>query len=376
MTSLIVIVECTVLITLVILLMGFLYKNQSNDRKTKLFMWCLITAILSLIFDAASYILDGYPGIYVLQFIINLLAVLSGTIVIIVFILYEIELFSITKKLSKWYIYSGLIYTLAVDIALIVLMFTGDLFTVENNVFLVGDAYDLYVASQVIAALYLIFIAVFNHKNVEKRDLMALLFYLLLPIINAIIELCIPGFGLSYAAAGISLLIVYVLLQSDKVEDSRIREELLKEYGYNDPLTGLPNRRAYDILLDSEIETSIGVIFCDLNGLKYTNDLYGHKAGDELIVKFSDMLKKQFETENSYRISGDEFVIVLKNIEAEEFFNTVGEFRKENDQLKKIASIGQIYGDGNDLNQLIIEAEDLMYKEKEIFHKENPNLSR
>lgn len=376
MNTIIITVECTVIITLLVLLMGFLYETQANDRKTKLFIGCLISAIYALAFDAASYILDGYPDIYVLQFIINLIATISGSIVILIFIFYEIELLNIKKKISKWYTYVGILFTTGFDIALIVLMFAGKLYNYVNNVFELGDAYVIYVISQIVSGCYLLLIVLINHKNISHHDLNALLFYLLLPIINAIIEAVVPGFGLSYAAAGISLLIVYVMLQSGKVEDSRIREELFKEFGYNDTLTGLPNRRSYDLLLDNMLDVPVGVIFCDVNGLKYTNDKYGHKAGDDLIVKLSDMLKNNFDLDGIYRISGDEFVVVIKNIEAQEFFDKANALREENKLSDYITSIGQIYGDGKDIRTLIIEAEDFMYKDKAEFHKTHPELVR
>jgi len=50
-------------------------------------------------------------------------------------------------------------------------------------------------------------------------------------------------------------------------------------------------------------------IFADANNLKYINDIYGHAAGDTLLLKISEVLKKVFGNE-VYRIGGDEFAIL------------------------------------------------------------------
>ena len=65
-------------------------------------------------------------------------------------------------------------------------------------------------------------------------------------------------------------------------------------------LTGLLNRRAYDNACKMLIgNRQVGVIFCDVNSLKYTNDIFGHEAGDKLIKSFASILK------NSFRNDGD-----------------------------------------------------------------------
>lgn len=81
-------------------------------------------------------------------------------------------------------------------------------------------------------------------------------------------------------------------------------------------LTGLLNRRAYDNACKMLIgNCQVGVIFCDVNSLKYTNDIFGHEAGDKLIKSFASILKNSFRNDETFRISGDEFVILLSTID-------------------------------------------------------------
>ena len=80
----------------------------------------------------------------------------------------------------------------------------------------------------------------------------------------------------------------------DQMTPEQMRAELL-----TDPLTGMPNRRAY---MESEklpVTASI-----DVDGLKWINDNLGHEAGDQLIRQVAGALKDH----NAYHISGDEFV--------------------------------------------------------------------
>jgi len=85
-----------------------------------------------------------------------------------------------------------------------------------------------------------------------------------------------------------------------------------------DPLTGVKSKHAF-LEFETEINMHItggtpspfAVAVCDVNGLKYINDTYGHKAGDEHIRKASHMVCDFFQHSPVFRIGGDEFVGVL-----------------------------------------------------------------
>lgn len=90
-----------------------------------------------------------------------------------------------------------------------------------------------------------------------------------------------------------------------------------------DPLTGLGNRRALEFYI-SEISKSpapfirIGCIVCDLNGLKKTNDTYGHTVGDQMIKDFANCLTACFENRGiAFRSGGDEFYILFSDVEVD-----------------------------------------------------------
>lgn len=86
----------------------------------------------------------------------------------------------------------------------------------------------------------------------------------------------------------------------------------LKNLSYVDSLTYVQNRNHFNEYIEKnrchELH-SLGVIYLDLNGLKEVNDRIGHIAGDTLIITASCALQ-EFFANNSYRIGGDEFVVV------------------------------------------------------------------
>lgn len=139
-----------------------------------------------------------------------------------------------------------------------------------------------------------------------------------------------------------------------------------------DPLTKVHSRNAYNELCYMSKKGNMqntGVIFADVNGLKATNDTYGHIYGDNMICSFADILRQDFENEEIYRISGDEFVVISKDITRTEFIEKVKHIRALVDQENNIASIGYIWEEStSNLLGTISAAEQLMYVEKQQYY--------
>jgi len=106
-----------------------------------------------------------------------------------------------------------------------------------------------------------------------------------------------------------------VLIIISNITDRKMYEEKLRYISTHDVLTGLYNRAFYEAQLErlgKGRQYPIGVIVIDLDGLKDTNDAYGHEAGDRMICKASDVLKRVFRADDYvFRTGGDEFTILL-----------------------------------------------------------------
>lgn len=102
------------------------------------------------------------------------------------------------------------------------------------------------------------------------------------------------------------------------VTEVRTMEKRLSHQASHDALTGLINRREFEVILNSLIlkakneETSHSICFLDLDKFKIINDTSGHAAGDEFLKQVSNMIKSLLrQTDSLARLGGDEFAIVL-----------------------------------------------------------------
>ena len=93
---------------------------------------------------------------------------------------------------------------------------------------------------------------------------------------------------------------------------------------YRDTLTGVKNVAAYnEMTIDIERRMRSGetfdfaILVADINMLKLTNDLFGHEAGNRLIVKAAEIISSVFKNSPAFRIGGDEFVVLLENEDLE-----------------------------------------------------------
>ena len=173
-----------------------------------------------------------------------------------------------------------------------------------------------------------------------------------------------------------------VLLFRD-ASQSQARVQQIAHIAQHDPLTGLPNR----VLLNDRISTAIsiaprhhkkvGVLFLDLDGFKRVNDTLGHAIGDRLLKAVADRLMTCVRGSDTVsRIGGDEFVVLLSEVEraedsaitARRMLEAVSEtYTIDRHDLNITVSIGvSVYpDDGVDAETLIKNADAAMYQAKE-----------
>ena len=150
-------------------------------------------------------------------------------------------------------------------------------------------------------------------------------------------------------------------------------ESELKRLSEIDEMTHLYNRNKYNQMLVEyfpKIE-QVAVIFWDLNGLKKTNDNLGHEAGDYLITVFAKTIFNLSETHRfAYRIGGDEFVLIIENPRVNEKELVLTEWRQSMESMNRSskipisASVGYAVGKGMEIENLITQADQMMYAEK------------
>jgi diguanylate cyclase (GGDEF)-like protein/PAS domain S-box-containing protein len=167
------------------------------------------------------------------------------------------------------------------------------------------------------------------------------------------------------------------------VTDKKLCEERLDHLAHHDPLTGLPNRLLFSDRLNHSLaqakrhDTKVAVMFLDLDRFKLINDTMGHKAGDALLWQVAGRLTNRLRgVDTIARMGGDEFTIVLTDIQSPEDAAAVAErvlslfaepFTLTGHELFVSTSVGiSIYPhDGTDVETLVRNADTAMYRAKE-----------
>lgn len=143
---------------------------------------------------------------------------------------------------------------------------------------------------------------------------------------------------------------------------------------FEDQLTGLPNRRFLDRVVDGMIRegTRFALLFIDLDGFKLVNDTLGHVTGDEVLVEFAALLRSAVRPgDTACRHGGDEFVVIAR-VGAEDAAEALAErlTTMTGDTLKArwnvTASTGFAFfpDDASDKRSLLICADAAMYRAK------------
>ncbi|MFT9496390.1 sensor domain-containing diguanylate cyclase/phosphohydrolase [Anaerosolibacter sp.] len=186
---------------------------------------------------------------------------------------------------------------------------------------------------------------------------------------NTLIDVCVRGGPTFVEGRIIGYHGIYTDIRARKEAEAKIRY-----LSYHDKLTGLYNRAFFEEelkRLDTDRQLPLAIIIGDVNGLKLTNDVFGHLTGDKLLAKTADILKKACRKEDIIcRWGGDEFAILLphtdKNI-VDKICERIYCLSKESaDTPIQIGiSLGYAIKYKNEpMTELIKEAEERMYRNK------------
>ena len=181
------------------------------------------------------------------------------------------------------------------------------------------------------------------------------------------------GSGKAYRIVGIAA----------DITDQKLGEEKLRYLSLHDTLTGLYNRVYFEEEL-SRIEKmrykTVGIISCDLDGLKIVNDTLGHDRGDVLLIGVAKVMRECFrEGDLVARIGGDEFSVILPNASksvsessCQRIREAVARYNVAHPELPLNISIGFAVKSGASISMrdLLKEADSLMYREK-LYHKQS-----
>lgn len=173
-------------------------------------------------------------------------------------------------------------------------------------------------------------------------------------------------------AADMKYLLENMAVYLSRKKDIHDLMDRLRYLSENDILTGVHNRNAMNrrlLALKAE-NRALGIIYVDLNNLKWTNDTYGHSVGDSRLRDMSALMKSVCPPQDIYRLGGDEFVAFLDGADEDSFEKTIENFRKAaKSRSIHVAVGGRWIPHASSLERGMRDAEHRMYSEKRRSHE-------
>lgn len=166
-----------------------------------------------------------------------------------------------------------------------------------------------------------------------------------------------------------------IMLVLTDITEKRKTEDLVLYLSLHDKLTSLYNRAYIDTIIPQLEDSSnlpLSVIMADMNGLKLTNDVFGHESGDKLLVKLSNILVKCCRKSDIVaRWGGDEFLIILPGANSHVCEKVCSRIKNlciegEPDPIELSVSLGWATTEGSNarISELFGIAENIMYSSK------------
>lgn len=143
---------------------------------------------------------------------------------------------------------------------------------------------------------------------------------------------------------------------SEEIIKNTLKMELNFEKNY-DNLTGVLNRnayRSYEMAYDADNIKNIGVLCLALNELNSINHTAGVLAGDQVLLNLAEILKTQFYHKPIFRLNGNEFLIIMKNIKYELFLEEIEILSKSLEKVGLSMTYGKVWSsDEKELSYLV-----------------------
>ena len=350
-------------------------KNVGTDLQMRHFKGMALFFIVYLISDSIWAL--GQGGMIPFSITLNKITSAAGLIAVsllmlawCIFVIYRIS----QNNAKKIKLLIGMHYAAtAVDILLVLSsLFTGYLFYIdENNIYQLGEGFTLH--------LVLVFIQLFgsgiysfgqSFSNMQlklKREYSLPLLFIIIPSVTAILEGILPLSPIVPLGIFLAILLAFLEIQNSEI--------------FSDALTGLNNRRSMEIFLQSRIRNAsddepFRLYIIDVNDFKQVNDQFGHLAGDRALQLVADAIRNVSDKRHGFcaRYGGDEFVLISGNDTEikDEIQNEVDSLRELcADLVPKITvCMGHTVcrSDAVTASQLIAQADEQLYKQKELFH--------
>ncbi|RKM55968.1 sensor domain-containing diguanylate cyclase [Butyrivibrio sp. CB08] len=352
------------------ILMGLYRVPREALKSTRLFRNCLWFCLVGLIVETVTYTLDGQKELSTVLLLLNYLGFVLIDLIVCVYGFYMCALIAEREQNFSRRFAFMITFLCVLDVCFITIgTITGRLFSIQGGYFTKGPWYGYIDLISGLCFFLMVILYATKYKYFWVRSYLFLVLIVIVPTFAIIIRNMDSAIKFNFVGTAVSMNVVYVVIQSRIILDALVDVRINKEISVKDALTGLMNRRGYLEILDgiSEDET-VGIVFSDVNSLKEVNDTQGHAAGDKLIIRAANLLSETVPEGTTCRISGDEFVCIVRNVDKTSFDQQMEKLRKVIMDNDWFTSIGYEFGEGGNIKEVIKVAENKMYDDKERYY--------
>ncbi len=352
------------LLLLIIVVLNKL-KRDVPTYSINLFYAIILVNLLLLVLEPISFILDAKTPAYLAYFnyaVDCLIIVLTPLIVGLWASYIDYKLFKQQNRLRKRLYYQHV--TILTFIGLLINFFTPVFFSIDiaTNTYERGYLFAFRYVTVFILYIYVVVMTIMNRNRQNSQIVIGILSFLLFPILGSILQAFFQTLYFQFTGAALGVLVIFIFLETTS--------------GNKDYLTNLYSRRVLDEYLDSLVEAkeNFSILMIDLDQFKEVNDIYGHLAGDQVLIEFSKIIFNSRSSSRSLiaRLGGDEFLCILVNSDHANILDYVKKIDKGliNSQVfKKYNNVGYSKGfvayDGDmGVDELLKQVDALMYVNK------------
>ena len=300
--------------TAFIIVMILAFQRRGTRVKTgRMFTYMLICTLVLVVADTFARIGENRGGSYIIMAFLGNLAMFLGDPLIVLFSVIYIDCWMDEKNRKQRKIFKVIFQIFAsLNMALVLI---DQIFTLKWFFYFERAAYyrgRFFIVRAVLLALFIFLVTIYLvifRKNVLDDYRRTLYVLPVFALVGTIIQVFYNGLNASYSAGALACLILFVSFQSNDVNV--------------DNLTGVLNRRGFDIRLDQLINSSTSgegdfcAVMLNIENFREINDDFGHDEGDGAIMVFADMLVDAFGEDCKIgRIDGVKFC-VLTNVTSE-----------------------------------------------------------
>lgn len=320
-------VDCYSAVLLLFIIITSIKTKDHPAEDGKVFMYLAIACFINVIMDILSTI--PWDGTKTSEWLLRIANFFNYSLTTLLFVIYCIFVYTQISKDDKKagkIIVLALCFIFAVDaIICFTSIFNSMYFDFYDGGYHRGNYFFIHVIFLACMALIIEFLSIYYRNFINKKLLVYLLLFPIMPFIGMIFQIIVYGVPMGLAFTTIAILLVFYFRKSRSME-----------YDY---LTNTYNRRKLDSELYSKIKDAkenqtFGAILIDLDNFKSINDTLGHTVGDVALIDAAAILKSTVKNKEDFiaRYGGDEFCLVTDTSDIQTLINIADEIDKKADK--------------------------------------------